>query len=68
MVTWQSRVADLRKEANMTLAEIGKAIGMTTGGVGDIASGRTKSPRGEVAMSLHALHRKRCGKISQKSA
>jgi RIO-like serine/threonine protein kinase len=65
MNTWQSRVADLRE--HMTLAEIGAAIGMTTGGVGDIASGRTKSPRGECALKLHALHRKHYTKQLRKS-
>lgn len=64
---WRTLVNDLRGKG-LTLAEIGAAIGMTTGGVGDISSGRTKSPRGEVALKLHALWLERCGKKSRKAA
>jgi len=44
----------------MTLAEIGNEIGLATSSVGDIANGRTESPRGDAAMRLYELHATRC--------
>lgn len=53
----------------MTYAEIGEAVGLTTGAIGDLASGRTESPRGDAALALHQLHLDRCAsKPSRKSA
>ena len=59
MTTWSARIQDLQK-AGMTLSEIAEAIGLTTGAVGDIKSGRSKSPRGDSAMKLNALHSLKC--------
>lgn len=57
MKTWADRIADLRS-IGMTLAEIGDATGMAVSTVGDLATGRSKAPRGEFAVKLHALHRR----------
>lgn len=59
MSTWASLIQELRA-AGMTLSEIGAEIGLSTGAVGDIAKGRTESPRGTAAMKLHQLHADRC--------
>ena len=59
MKTWAERIRDLQA-AGMTLSAIGEAIELTTGAVGDIASGRTESPRGNAALKLDQLHRARC--------
>lgn len=40
----------------MTLAEIGQQTGLATSTVGDLANGRSSSPRGDAALKLHLLH------------
>lgn len=40
----------------MTYAEIGELAGIAGSTVGDLATGRSKSPRGNAAVQLHALH------------
>lgn len=55
MKTWAEIVSDLR-DAGMTYAEIGEATGLAGSTVGDLASGRSKSPRGDAALKLHHLH------------
>lgn len=40
----------------MTYAEIGEAAGVAGSTVGDLATGRSKSPRGDAALKLHHLH------------
>ena len=59
MSTWSIRIRELQ-EAGLTLAAIAETIGVTTSAVGDIATGRSKSPRGEAALKLDRLHRERC--------
>lgn len=40
----------------MTLAEIGAQAGLATSTVGDLANGRSSSPRGDAALKLYQLH------------
>lgn len=58
MQTWSSRIKDLTSRG-MTYADIGEVIGLASSTVGDLASGRSKSPRGEAAIRLNDLHRQR---------
>jgi transcriptional regulator with XRE-family HTH domain len=58
MSTWASRIRELQT-AGMTLAEIGEQTGLATSTVGDLASGRSSSPRGDAALRLHSLHEQR---------
>lgn len=44
----------------MTYAQIGEAIGSAGSTVGDLASGRSQSPRAASALALLSLHRSRC--------
>jgi transcriptional regulator with XRE-family HTH domain len=62
MSTWAQRIRDLQA-AGMTFQAIGEEIGLATSSVGDIANGRSSSPRGEAAIKLHALHQLRCGSL-----
>lgn len=55
MSTWAQRIRELQ-EAGMTLAQIGEQTGLATSTIGDIANGRTASPRGDGALLLHSLH------------
>lgn len=43
----------------MTYAQIGEAAGIAGSTVGDLASGRSKSPRGDAALKLLQLHAER---------
>jgi transcriptional regulator with XRE-family HTH domain len=61
MSTWASRIRELQK-VDLTLAEIGDLIGLSTGAVSDIANGHSASPRGEAALKLHDLHKRRCSR------
>lgn len=61
MVTWSSRIRDLQ-QSGLTFAEIGALVGLATSSIGDIATGRSGSPRGEAAIRLHELHRRRCAR------
>jgi transcriptional regulator with XRE-family HTH domain len=61
MSTWTTLIQDLRA-AGMTLSEIGAEIGLSTSAIGDLATGRTASPRGTAALKLHQLHSERCAK------
>lgn len=45
----------------MTYAQIGEAIGCAGSTVGDLASGRSQSPRASSAIALLHLHELRCG-------
>jgi DNA-binding transcriptional MerR regulator len=56
---WSKRIRALQ-DAGFTLQEIGEVIGLTVGGVGDLAVGRNEAPRGEAALKLHAMHLKHC--------
>lgn len=62
MKTWASIISDLQS-AGMTYAEIGSEIGVAGSTVGDLASGRSKSPRGNAAVKLFALHADRAKDI-----
>jgi transcriptional regulator with XRE-family HTH domain len=59
MSTWQARIKDLKK-AGLTLAEIAERTGLAPSSVGDLATGRTASPRGEAAVLLDRLHSQLC--------
>lgn len=67
MSKWSTRVRDLQA-SGMTLSEIAEHIGLSTSSVGDLANGRSASPRGEAALKLDALHTLRCGKPGGKVA
>lgn len=60
MTTWSMRIRDLQS-SGLTFNEIGEAVGLATSSIGDIATGRSGSPRGEAAIRLHELHLMRCG-------
>jgi transcriptional regulator with XRE-family HTH domain len=53
--TWAQLISDLQA-AGMTYAQIGEAAGIAGSTVGDLASGRSKSPRGDAAVKLMRLH------------
>jgi Helix-turn-helix. len=53
---WSERI----KELGMTYAEIADAVGAPASTIGDLASGRSKSPRGDLAIRLHGLHVAHC--------
>ena len=59
MITWASRIRDLQ-DAGLTLAEIALQAGVAPSTIGDLATGRTDSPRGETALKLDQLHRDKC--------
>jgi hypothetical protein len=59
MITWQERIEDL-EGVGMTREEIAKSCGMALSTLGDIATGRTKEPRGDAAVAMHQLHVERC--------
>lgn len=67
MNDWTQKVKDL-SEAGMTYAEIGVAIGLAPSTVGDLACGRYRSPRGDAAVALAALHSQRCPKVAVQKA
>lgn len=55
MKTWACIISELR-DAGMTYAEIGEHVGVAGSTIGDLATGRSKSPRGNAAVKLFALH------------
>lgn len=67
MSKWAERIRELQA-AGMTLAEIGNAVGLATSTVGDLANGRSASPRGEAALKLHALHENTCRLLANPNA
>ena len=56
MDTWASRIRDLQTEG-LTLSDIADKVGLSTSSIGDIATGRTESPRGDAALKLYELHK-----------
>ncbi|GGA00239.1 hypothetical protein GCM10011408_21420 [Dyella caseinilytica] len=65
MTTWANRISELQA-LGMTYAEIAEETGLAPSTIGDLATGRSKSPRGEAALTLHLLHARKCGVVSQK--
>jgi transcriptional regulator with XRE-family HTH domain len=57
MDTWASRIRDLQSVGKLKLSDIAEKIGVSTSSIGDIATGRTKSPRGDAALKLFELHK-----------
>lgn len=55
---WAEVISDLQIRG-MTYAQIGEAIGCAASTVGDLASGRSQSPRAATAFALLKLHSKR---------
>ncbi|MGZ0026411.1 hypothetical protein [Stenotrophomonas sp. S4] len=53
--SWASIIGDLQS-GGMTYAQIGEAIGAAGSTVGDLASGRSQSPRATTAFALLRLH------------
>jgi transcriptional regulator with XRE-family HTH domain len=56
MDTWASRIRDLQT-AGLTLSDIAEKVGLSVSSIGDIATGRTESPRGDAALKLYELHK-----------
>lgn len=59
MKTWADLISDL-STAGMTYAEIGAAAGCAGSTIGDLATGRSKSPRADAAIRLMKLHNEKC--------
>lgn len=49
----------------MTQSDIAKEVGLSPGGISDIANGRTREPSGDSALKLDRLHRQRCPRANQ---
>jgi len=56
MDTWASRIRDLQSKG-WTLSDIAEEVGLSTSSIGDIATERTESPRGDAALKLYELHK-----------
>lgn len=63
MKTWAQLISDLQA-TGMTYAEIGEAAGCAGSTIGDLATGRSKSPRADAAIRLLALHKERVRKAA----
>lgn len=61
--TWQEMIADLNN-SGMTYAEIGNETGCAASTIGDLATGRSKSPTGMAAVKLMRLHEERILKVA----
>lgn len=57
--SWASIICELQS-VGMTYAQIGEAIGAAGSTVGDLATGRSQSPRASSAFALLKLHSSRC--------
>jgi len=57
--SWADIIGELQSKG-MTYAQIGEAIGSAGSTVGDLASGRSQSPRASSALALLRLHTARC--------
>ena len=57
MKTWAAIISELAE--GMTYAEIADAVGCAGSTIGDLATGRSKSPRADTAIKLLALHGER---------
>lgn len=57
--SWADIIGELQSKG-MTYAQIGEAIGSAGSTVGDLASGRSQSPRASSALALLRLHAARC--------
>lgn len=56
MKTWASRIADINA-SGLTYAQIASLTGIPLSTIGDLATGRSKQPRGNAALTLDKLHR-----------
>ena len=66
--SWAEVISDLQIKG-MTYAQIGEAIGCAASTVGDLASGRSQSPRAAAAFALLKLHSQRVGgAVTRKAA
>ncbi|WP_313248876.1 hypothetical protein [Stenotrophomonas acidaminiphila] len=59
--SWADIIGELQS-GGMTYAQIGEAIGSAGSTVGDLASGRSQSPRAASALALLRLHSARCAR------
>ena len=55
MSTWQQIVLEL-EQRGWSLTAIARNTGASIGAIADLKQGRTKEPRANVALQLHALH------------
>jgi len=53
--SWSEKVAALQS-AGMTYAAIAEATGSRVSTIGSLATGKAKSPRGDLALRLHTLY------------
>jgi hypothetical protein len=67
MTDWPTVIRDLQR-AHWTYLMIGAKCGLTTGAVGDLASGRTSAPRYKTGKKLLALHQRICNPIPKIAA
>lgn len=59
MTNWASRIQELR-DSGLSLTEIAKRADMPLSTVGDLSTGRSKSPRWDAAVRLDRLHNEVC--------
>lgn len=57
--SWAEKVGELQA-SGMTYADIAEATGSRLSTIGSLATGKAKSPRGDLALRLHSLHMRRC--------
>lgn len=67
MTNWASRIQELREQGGLTLTEIAKRADMPLSTVGDLATGRSKSPRYDAAVRLDRIHSEVCGPKRRRS-
>jgi transcriptional regulator with XRE-family HTH domain len=67
MKTWAERIAEL-ETAGWSLKQIADDIGSSQQAASELKQGRSKAPRGMVAVKLHALHLRVCGSETKAKA
>jgi transcriptional regulator with XRE-family HTH domain len=65
--SWSEKVGELQA-VGMTYAEIAEATGSRLSTIGSLATGKAKSPRGDLALRLHTLYLQRAKSTKQKVA
>jgi len=65
--SWSEKVGALQS-VGMTYAEIAEATGSALSTIGSLATGKAKSPRGDLALRLHTLYLQRAGEPPAKRA
>ena len=60
--TWQDRIQEL-KASGMNYASMARSLNVHPSTITDIAYGRTKEPKGDLAVNLHSLHKRVMARI-----